>query len=116
MRTIVHLSDLHFGQVDTRMLPPLLAAVTAARPNLVVVSGDFTQRARVQEFKDAARFVAALPGLRLLVPGNHDAPLYDLMRRWLMPFGDTNAISPRTWRPSMPTRRSRCWGSTPRAR
>ena len=68
------------------MLPPLLAAVTAARPNLVVVSGDFTQRARVQEFKDAARFVAALPGPRLLVPGNHDVPLYDLMRRWLMPL------------------------------
>lgn len=86
MRTIVHLSDLHFGRVDPRILPPLLGAVTAAQPDLVVVSGDFTQRARVQEFKDAARFLAALPGPRLLVPGNHDVPLYDIMRRWLAPL------------------------------
>ena len=86
MRTIVHLSDLHFGRVDPRILPPLLRAVAAAQPDLVVVSGDFTQRARVQEFKDAARFLAALPGPRLLVPGNHDVPLYDIMRRWLAPL------------------------------
>ena len=87
MRTIVHLSDLHFGRVDPRIPPALLAAVTAAQPDLVVVSGDFTQRARVQEFKEAARFVASLPQPRLLVPGNHDVPLYDLMRRWLAPLG-----------------------------
>jgi 3',5'-cyclic AMP phosphodiesterase CpdA len=86
VRTIVHLSDLHFGRVDPRIPPALLAAVTAAQPDLVVVSGDFTQRARVQEFKEAARFVASLPQPRLLVPGNHDVPLYDLMRRWLAPL------------------------------
>jgi 3',5'-cyclic AMP phosphodiesterase CpdA len=86
VRTIVHLSDLHFGRVDPRILPPLATAVTEAQPDLVVVSGDFTQRARVQEFKDAARFLAALPQPRLLVPGNHDVPLYDLMRRWLAPL------------------------------
>ena len=48
MRTLVHLSDLHFGRVDRRTLPPLLAAVAAAEPDLVVISGDFTQRARVR--------------------------------------------------------------------
>lgn len=86
MRRIVHLSDLHFGRVDPQILPPLLAAVTAESPDLVVVSGDFTQRARVREFKDAARFLGSLPEPRLLVPGNHDVPLYDLMRRWLAPL------------------------------
>lgn len=86
MRIIVHLSDLHFGRVDPVILAPLLAAVTTIRPDLVVVSGDFTQRARVREFKNAARFLAALPGPRLLVPGNHDVPLYDLMSRWLAPL------------------------------
>ncbi len=82
----MHLSDLHFGRADPRILAPLLAAVAAARPDLVVVSGDFTQRARVREFEAAARFVADLPRPRLLVPGNHDVPLYDLVRRWLTPL------------------------------
>jgi len=82
----VHLSDLHFGRVDPRILPPLLATVAAAKPDLVVISGDFTQRARVQEFKDAAWFLANLPQPQLLVPGNHDVPLYDVMRRWLAPL------------------------------
>jgi 3',5'-cyclic AMP phosphodiesterase CpdA len=86
VRTLVHLSDLHFGRVDPRILPPLLAAVAAAEPDLVVISGDFTQRARVREFKDAASFLAKLPQPQLLVPGNHDVPLYDLMRRWLAPL------------------------------
>jgi 3',5'-cyclic AMP phosphodiesterase CpdA len=87
MRTLVHLSDLHFGRVDPRILPALLAAVAAAEPDLVVISGDFTQRARVRDFKDAACFLAKLPLPQLLVPGNHDVPLYDLMRRWLAPLG-----------------------------
>ena len=86
MRIVVHLSDLHFGRVDPHILPHLLAAVAAAVPDLVVISGDFTQRARVREFKDAARFLAKLPQPQLLVPGNHDVPLYDLMRRWLAPL------------------------------
>ena len=67
-------------------MPPLLAAVHAAAPDLVVISGDFTQRARVQEFKDAASFLAKLPQPQLLVPGNHDVPLYNFMRRWLAPL------------------------------
>jgi 3',5'-cyclic AMP phosphodiesterase CpdA len=86
MRTLVHLSDLHFGRVDPRILTPLLAAVAAAAPDLVVVSGDFTQRAQVGEFKEAAIFLAKLPQPQLLVPGNHDVPLYNLMRRWLAPL------------------------------
>ena len=46
MRTLVHLSDLHFGRVDAELLEPLRAAVEAARADLVVVSGDLTQRAK----------------------------------------------------------------------
>ncbi|WP_131196250.1 metallophosphoesterase family protein [Lichenihabitans psoromatis] len=87
MRTIAHLSDLHFGRVDPAIPPALLRAVSAALPHLVVVSGDFTQRARVQEFEAAARFIKDLPAPVLSVPGNHDVPLYDVMRRWLSPLG-----------------------------
>jgi 3',5'-cyclic AMP phosphodiesterase CpdA len=87
MRTIVHLSDLHFGRLDTRVVAPLIAAIGELRPDLVAISGDFTQRARRSQFKDARAFLEALPGRRLFVPGNHDVPLYDAARRVLSPLG-----------------------------
>ena len=85
-RTIVHLSDLHFGCVDPVVLPALLRAVAAAVPDLVVVSGDITQRARVAEFKAAAHFLESLPAPVLAVPGNHDVPLHNVLLRWLSPL------------------------------
>ena len=85
-RTIVHLSDLHFGRVDQAILPALLDAVVVAAPDLVVVSGDITQRARVAEFKAAADFLKTLPAPLLAVPGNHDVPLYNVLLRWLSPL------------------------------
>jgi 3',5'-cyclic AMP phosphodiesterase CpdA len=86
MRTLVHLSDLHFGRVDDVLLAPLREAVVSARPDLVVVSGDLTQRARSSQFRAAAAWLATLPGPRLVVPGNHDVPLYDVARRFLAPL------------------------------
>lgn len=86
MRTLVHLSDLHFGRVDEALLEPLATAVAAAAPDVVVVSGDFTQRARTAQFRAAARWVAQLPRPRILVPGNHDVPLYDVVRRFVAPL------------------------------
>lgn len=81
MKTIVHLSDLHFGHVDRELLAPLIACVREAAPDLVVVSGDLTQRARDREFREARAFLDALPGPRLVVPGNHDVPLYNPVAR-----------------------------------
>lgn len=86
MRTIVHLSDLHFGRVDEALLGPLREAVVAARPDLVVVSGDLTQRARSAQFRAAAGWLATLPRPQLVVPGNHDVPLYDVVRRFVAPL------------------------------
>ncbi len=86
MRTILHLSDLHFGRIDPTLPPALLRAAVEAAPDLVVVSGDFTQRARVAEFKAAARFLETLPAPQLTVPGNHDVPLYNVLQRWLTPL------------------------------
>jgi 3',5'-cyclic AMP phosphodiesterase CpdA len=86
MRTVVHLSDLHFGRVDPALLAPLRAAVHGLHPDLVVVSGDLTQRARRAQFAQAAAFLDTLPGPRLVVPGNHDVPLYDVARRFLAPL------------------------------
>lgn len=86
MRTLVHLSDLHFGRVDEVLLDPLVADVTAANPDVVVVSGDLTQRARSAQFREAAAFLARLPSPQVVVPGNHDVPLYNLIARFLRPL------------------------------
>jgi 3',5'-cyclic AMP phosphodiesterase CpdA len=86
MRRIVHLSDLHFGRVDPRILKPLVQAVHDASPDLVAISGDFTQRARRGQFMQARAFLDALPFPQLLVPGNHDVPLYNIAARFLSPL------------------------------
>lgn len=85
--TLVHLSDLHFDRVDARVIPALVDSVAAAAADLVVVSGDLTQRARRRQFQAARRFLDRLPGPLLVVPGNHDVPLFNLAARWLNPFG-----------------------------
>jgi 3',5'-cyclic AMP phosphodiesterase CpdA len=86
MRIVVHLSDLHFGRVDPRLVPPLVRTIHAIAPHLVAVSGDLTQRARRQQFEQARAFLQQLPFQTLIVPGNHDVPLYNLAARFLSPF------------------------------
>jgi 3',5'-cyclic AMP phosphodiesterase CpdA len=82
-RTVVHLSDLHFGQVDPALLDPIIDAVHRLAPQVVVVSGDLTQRARTQEFLEARAFLDRLPEPRIVVPGNHDVPLYNIYGRFV---------------------------------
>jgi 3',5'-cyclic AMP phosphodiesterase CpdA len=86
VRTIAHISDLHFGHIDTLIPPALREALLQARPDVVVVSGDLTQRARRLEFAAARSFLDSLPFPQIVVPGNHDVPLHDVMRRWLAPL------------------------------
>lgn len=87
MRTLVHLSDLHFGRTDAALIEPLIAKVEATRPDVVVVSGDLTQRARAKEFAAARAFLDRLPRPQIVVPGNHDVPLYRVWERFLSPLG-----------------------------
>jgi len=86
MKTIVHLSDLHFGTEVPRVAEALVADVRAQSPSLVIVSGDLTQRARSGQFRAAGAYLARLPQPQLIVPGNHDVPLYDVVRRFLAPL------------------------------
>ena len=86
MRTIAHISDLHFGRINPLIPPALREALLEARPDVVVVSGDLTQRARRAEFAAARQFLGSLPFPQVVVPGNHDVPLHDVMRRWLAPL------------------------------
>jgi 3',5'-cyclic AMP phosphodiesterase CpdA len=80
---ILHVSDLHFG---SPYLPhvgkSVLDAAPRLEPDLVVVSGDLTQRAKPEQFRNAAEFIAQLPDVpRIVVPGNHDVPLYRICER-----------------------------------
>jgi 3',5'-cyclic AMP phosphodiesterase CpdA len=81
MRTLIHLSDLHFGRIEPALIPPLLDSICAARPDLVVVSGDLTQRARTEQFIAARQFLDRIPFPQLVVPGNHDVPLHNVVAR-----------------------------------
>lgn len=70
---IVHLSDLHFGRISQpQILDALASDVNEARADLVVISGDFTQRALHRQFRDAKAWLATLNAPQLVVPGNHD--------------------------------------------
>lgn len=89
MARLVQLSDLHFGAHDERLVEAVERNIDALGPDLVVISGDFTQRARTEQFAQACRFLERLQrnGHEVLgVPGNHDVPLYDVLRRFLSPL------------------------------
>jgi 3',5'-cyclic AMP phosphodiesterase CpdA len=87
MRTIFHVSDLHFGREDPPVVEALLRELQASPRALLVVSGDLTQRARRSEFQSARAFLDATGLSWLAVPGNHDIPLFDLLRRFVSPLG-----------------------------
>jgi 3',5'-cyclic AMP phosphodiesterase CpdA len=84
---ILHISDLHFGHHD-----PILAAgfaddINAQHPDLVVASGDFTQIGSKEEFVQAREFLDSLHAPVFAVPGNHDVPAVNILRRFLDPYG-----------------------------
>lgn len=84
---LCHLSDLHFGHHDDRVAEALGADVVAQAPDLVVVSGDFTQIGTEAEFRAARVFLDGLKLPFFAVPGNHDVPARDLFRRLFDPYG-----------------------------
>lgn len=87
MITLVHASDIHFGEpFKPAAAEAFVEAAHRIAPDAVVVSGDFTQRAKVQEFQDAAAFLKRLPQVPTVVtPGNHDVPVYRVFERLLAP-------------------------------
>ena len=87
MRRLIHLSDLHFGRTRADLLEPLIAQVNALKPDLIAISGDFTQRARISQYQEAAAFLARLTAPFLAVPGNHDTPLDNIAVRFFNPWG-----------------------------
>ncbi|MCA1775056.1 MAG: metallophosphoesterase [Loktanella sp.] len=82
---LVLLTDLHFGRASPDLVQPLLDSVAAASPDLVLISGDFVQRARASQFRMAREFLDRLRHDWIAVPGNHDIPLFNVFARALMP-------------------------------
>lgn len=86
MRTVIQVSDLHFGSILETTLEPLLETMWSLKPDLVIVSGDLTQRAKVEQFRAAAAYIARMASPKIVIPGNHDIPLYDVLRRFAAPL------------------------------
>jgi 3',5'-cyclic AMP phosphodiesterase CpdA len=84
---ILHVSDLHFGPPFVpRVGEELLRVASRLNPSVVVVSGDLTQRATRDQFEQARSFLNLLPAVpRIVVPGNHDVPLYRVLERLRRP-------------------------------
>lgn len=86
MTRIAHVTDLHFGQERQDLVAPLAEALRSAKPELLVVSGDLTHRGRVAQFRAAMTFLQGIGVPFLIMPGNHDVPLFNLFLRFLAPF------------------------------
>lgn len=87
MKTIAHISDLHFGREDPPLVEGLLRALQLAKPDILIVSGDLTQRAKKKQFRAAREFLDSLPEVpQLIVPGNHDVSATNLYERLARPL------------------------------
>lgn len=86
MTRIAHISDLHLGIEIPEAAEALVTDLQQLEPDATIVSGDLTQRARRREFRAAREYLDRLPGPLLVVPGNHDVPLFDLVARFFTPL------------------------------
>jgi 3',5'-cyclic AMP phosphodiesterase CpdA len=89
MSIILHISDAHFGTEKPLVVAALKLLVRERHPDVLVFSGDITQRARPAQFAAARRFCDELGIAHMLsIPGNHDIPLYDVFTRMTRPYGN----------------------------
>lgn len=88
--TIIHISDLHFGRERAHVQKVLLEEIDKHSPDLIIISGDFTQRAKTREFIKAKKFLDSLKYPYFVIPGNHDLPVYNFFRRLIFPWKKWN--------------------------
>jgi predicted phosphodiesterase len=114
MTVLLQISDTHFGTEQAPVVEALTALAHQQRPDVVVLSGDITQRARPAQFRAARAFTDRLGAPVLAVPGNHDIPLFDLWTRLRSPYARYSAAFGTT--SSRCTALGNCWwcASTPR--
>ncbi|MFX8460998.1 metallophosphoesterase family protein, partial [Acinetobacter baumannii] len=83
---LLHLSDLHFGTEKKECLEAIRDFCIQQQPEVIVVSGDITQRAKYEQFFKCRQYLDSLNIPYLVVPGNHDIPLYHVWNRFFSPF------------------------------
>lgn len=84
---IAQISDSHFGTIHPHLQEALIGSIHELKPDLVLLTGDITQRARAQQFREARKFTDRLKPVSLIaVPGNHDIPLYNIFMRLYDPY------------------------------
>ncbi len=91
MSVLLQVSDPHFGTERTPVVEALVALAAQLRPDLVVLSGDITQRARTEQFSAARSVMDRLGAPLLALPGNHDIALFDLWSRFTRPYARYSA-------------------------
>jgi 3',5'-cyclic AMP phosphodiesterase CpdA len=92
MSVVLQISDTHFGTEQPQVVEALVALAAQQRPDVVVLSGDITQRARPAQFRAAKAFVDRLGAPVLAIPGNHDVALFDLWARLTRPYARYAAV------------------------
>ncbi|WP_413558617.1 metallophosphoesterase family protein [Bdellovibrio sp. HCB209] len=92
MKRVLHISDLHFGRIH----PPAIKSLEQFLQNdslkldLIIMTGDWTQRARRAQYQAAADFIKKMPVPVITIPGNHDIPLYNFLSRLVQPLANYN--------------------------
>jgi 3',5'-cyclic AMP phosphodiesterase CpdA len=86
MIRLFHISDLHFGLEDRAALDWVVRTLRTERPDGLIITGDFTMRARAREFAAAARWISALDLPVWIDPGNHDLPYFNPIERFVDPY------------------------------
>ena len=93
MTLLLQISDPHFGTEQPPVLAALVRLANTLQPDLVVMSGDITQRARRAQFSAARAFVGTFGATPfVVVPGNHDIPLYNLFARVAHPYANYQRV------------------------
>ena len=87
MIRFLHLSDIHFGGEHVEAVAAAMDYAVRNPIDLTIITGDLTQFGLAEEFAAAADWLARLPGARLVVPGNHDSPYFEVVSRFVSPFG-----------------------------
>ena len=86
MTTFVHISDLHFGRILTDVLAGLKQKIESIKPDMIIISGDLTQRATEKEYQQAADFLNDINTPYFIIPGNHDLSTFRIIERFFWPW------------------------------
>ena len=87
MTVLLQVSDPHFGTEQAEVVAALERFAHALQPDVLLLSGDITQRGTAAQFALARAFVERLrvPAV-LAIPGNHDISLFNPLRRLFAPY------------------------------